>query len=158
MQIDGKNGVDLVLGAKGSGAQIGWLESPSDPRSLEDWKWHPLYDAGWIMSLLGVDMDSDGDLDILTSDRRGPGCGCLWLENPGPGPAQESPWTRHEIGAIGKEVMFLALCDLDDDGREDILTAICGKELVYLRSIDTDKWKSFPIQIPEEAGTASLSR
>ena len=41
------------------------------------------------MSLIAADMDGDGDLDVLASDRKGPGRGCYWLENPlGPIPGE----------------------------------------------------------------------
>jgi hypothetical protein len=81
LDVDGRGGIDLVVGAKGGGAVIGWLQSPQDPRDLAAWKLHPIYDASWIMSLKAVDMDDDGDADVLATDRK---VGKLvWLENPG---------------------------------------------------------------------------
>jgi hypothetical protein len=82
-QIDGRHGVDLLVGSKGNGATVGWLEAPADARDLEAWKFHPLYKAGWIMSLVARDLDADGDLDVIVSDRKGPSRGLLWLEHPG---------------------------------------------------------------------------
>ena len=67
--VDGKFGMDLIVGAKGPGAQLGWLESPADPRNLGDWTWHPICPVGWVMSIEPMDMDADGDLDIVVSDR-----------------------------------------------------------------------------------------
>ena len=49
LQVDQKNGVDLVAGAKGGGAGIGWFESPPDPRDLAAYKWHAISPAGWII-------------------------------------------------------------------------------------------------------------
>ena len=51
LQVDG-GGIDLVLGSKGGGATIGWLQSPKNPRDIKAWKYHPWYKAGWIMSLI----------------------------------------------------------------------------------------------------------
>jgi len=34
LSIDGRNGIDLVVGSKGPGASIGWLQSPARPRRL----------------------------------------------------------------------------------------------------------------------------
>jgi hypothetical protein len=84
LQIDGENGIDLVIGSKGKDADVGWLRSPRDPRDLAAWTWHPLTKAGWIMSLVARDMDSDGDEDVLVSDRRGGNRGVYWLERPKP--------------------------------------------------------------------------
>ncbi len=155
IQLDGQHGVDLVAGAKGKDGRIGWFQSPADPRALDDWQWYPLYDAGWIMSLIAADMDGDSDLDVLTSDRRGPGRGCLWLENPGPGPRQRLPWTVHRIGGEDHEVMFLALIDLDRDGLLDVLSATKDDGLLYLRRRDGSgvRWQPFVIQLPAGCGT-----
>jgi len=155
MQVDGKNGIDLVAGAKGDNAQIGWFESPANPRQLDDWQWHPLYEAGWIMSLIAHDMDGDGDLDILASDRKGSSRGCLWLENPGPAMTLTSPWPEHRIGSGDKEFMFLTLADLNQDGLLDVLAAVRSSELVYHQRIAENpiRWKSSTIQLPESAGT-----
>ena len=40
LQVDGV-GMDLVLGSKGEGATIGWLQSPENPRDSKAWKYHP---------------------------------------------------------------------------------------------------------------------
>jgi len=64
-----------------------------------------LYDAGWIMSLIAEDMDGDGDLDIVASDRKGSSRGCLWIENPGPDQVNGS-WSIHRIGQSDREYMF----------------------------------------------------
>ena len=35
MQIDGQHGIDLLIGAKGNAATVGWLQAPADPRQVE---------------------------------------------------------------------------------------------------------------------------
>ena len=71
MDIDGKNGPDLVIAGKGKGGPIGWLESPANPRHISQWKFHPLTPITWIMSVILEDVDADGLLDVLVSDRKG---------------------------------------------------------------------------------------
>jgi hypothetical protein len=155
MDVDRKNGFDLVVGSKGDNASIGWLQCPNDPRVLSEWKWHPLHPASWIMSLVATDMDGDGDLDVLASDRKGERRGVFWLENDGVDPSR--PWTEHMIGATGVgEVMFLQQGDLDRDGLADIVVAIKPRSLLWLRRTDKTgrNWQPHEILFPDTAGRA----
>ena len=156
MQIDGEHGTDLVAGAKNEGAKIGWFQAPENPRDLAGWKWHPLYDAGWIMSLLAVDMDGDGDLDVLASDRKGPRRGALWLENPGAEHAVSAEWKERRIGPAGEyEAMFLTIADLDRDWLDDVLIAVRGGPLRYHRrtKFSPAAWETHAIELPPHTGT-----
>jgi len=156
VELDGTNGIDLVLAGKGQDAQLGWLQAPADPRDLDQWTWHPIGDVGWVMSIFPTDMDGDGDADVLITDRRGEARGCRWLENPGPGPAQTQPWTNHMIGGQGREVMFAALTDLDRDGRQDVVVAVKRAEVLLLRRLDVtgQRWAESIAAFPANMGTA----
>lgn len=156
LDIDGKCGIDLVVSSKGGGATVGWLQSPDRPRDLAVWRFHPLYQAGWIMSLQVADMDGDKDVDIVASDRKGNRRGVLWLENPGPAAAANgATWKEHRLGPGDREVMFLTLCDLDQDGRCDVICAVRGRGITFYRSTgDTAApWRVHEIQMPENCGT-----
>lgn len=152
VQIDGRRGTDLVAAGKGSDCQIGWWQSPDDPRQLDEWRWRPVSPAGWVMSLRTVDMDGDGDPDVLTSDRKGPLRGCRWLENPGPGSAQTETWPNHFIGGCDHEVMFLTTTDLDRDGALDVLSATRDNGVLFFRRLG-DGWETHAIRMPESMGT-----
>ncbi len=160
LQVDNRHGNDLVLAAKGTGAQIGWLQCPEQPRRLSDWKWHPLYEAGWIMSLVAYDMDEDGDPDIVASDRKGENRGCLWLENPGADMVRSTPWKERRIGPGNKEVMFLDLVDLDRDSLMDVLVAVRGDKLIYMHHTGDHPpgWQDFAIELPGGTGTGKAVR
>jgi hypothetical protein len=175
MQVDGKHGIDLVVGGKNKNGQIGWLEAPPDARKLSEWKYHPLLPAGWVMSLVAVDMNGDKRLDILVSDRRGKQSGCLWLENPGPGPEQTKPWKAHRIGPLGDEVMFLEAADLDKDGRVDVLVPTFNRKVHLFRQLGrtgmailpplgpntpgaAPSWEHRHIAFPKEAGSGKAIR
>jgi hypothetical protein len=155
MQVDGRRGIDLVAAGKGGEAQIGWFEAPENPRQLAGWRWHAISPAGWIMSLSTKDMDGDGDLDVVTSDRKGPARGCRWLENPGPSPRQVEPWKNHFIGGQDRQVMFMTLTDLDADGHDDVLSAVSGGGLLLLRRrpAGLQQWEPSTIELPENTGT-----
>jgi hypothetical protein len=156
MNVDDRNGIDLIVGSKGSGATIGWLQSPKNPREMSEWTFHPLYSAGWIMSLEAHDMDGDGDLDVLASDRKGSKHGVLWLENPGPkAAAAGAKWNEHRIGPTDRQVMFLTTGDLDGDGLRDIVCAVSGGSILFLRATgDAGKaWQVHDIPMPPNCGT-----
>ncbi len=155
MQIDGRHGIDLIVGSKGSGATIGWLQSPSNPRDVSSWKFHSLYNAGWIMSLQAHDMDGDGDTDVLASDRKGKTRGVLWLENPGAkAAASGARWQEHRVDAGDREVMFLTVGDLDKDGLADIVCTVRGRGISVLRQTKVqNEWRFHEVAMPPGYGT-----
>lgn len=160
VQFDAARGLDLVLGSKGPTGIIGLYEVGSHARSVNDYRWHKLSDAGWIMSLVAVDMDNDGDLDILASDRKGDLRGIRWLENPGGKNLTQRQWTNRFIGAQNWEVMFLRCADLDSDGLEDIVVAARQGNrtqaiLCYYRKDRTGlNWHEITIPFPLDTGIA----
>jgi hypothetical protein len=143
MQMDGRNGVDLVAGGKGDGAQVGWFESPEDPRDLSAWRWHPLAPVGWLMSLVPLDIEGDGDMDILFTDRYGPQRGYRVLVNPGEG----AEWTDVALGAEGEHVMFMAA------GRDGVIY-IAAKPRNILRFNRADGRRFDDIALPSGTGTS----
>lgn len=153
LEIDHKNGVDLVLAAKGKNAEIGWLESPSQARNVADWKWHPLANVGWVMSIETLDMDGDGDLDVLYSDRKTATRGIHWLEyDPSTDLAQ--PWKRHTIGGTDREVMFLSVDDLNHDGKQDIAATVKDGPITWFerRNKTAQTWQMHEVKIPAGTG------
>jgi hypothetical protein len=156
MQVDDQHGPDIVAAGKGEDAQLGWFKAPQDPRNPDQWQWHEIDRVGWVMSLILVDMDADGDRDVLLTDRRGTRRGCRWLENPGPGPAQELKWTNHVIGGTDREVMFMTYADIDQDGLQDALVAAKPRLILGFRRLDESgtKWEPFTIPFPANTGRA----
>jgi hypothetical protein len=155
--VDGQRGVDLVIGSK-SGA-LGWLQSPQHPRDLSAWTYHPLGQAGWVMSLEAVDLNGDGRLDLLVSDRKGKNRGVLWLEHPGAANVT-GQWREHRIASEFGEVMFLDATDIDGDGRTDVAVAVKPRAIVLLYQPEDalSSWRKERIEYPETFGTAKAVR
>jgi len=156
LEIDGQGGIDLVVGSKSGGATVGWLQSPADPRDVAGWRFHPLYQAGWIMSLQLRDMDGDGDMDVLASDRKTATRGVLWLENPGTDTAgRGAEWPLHRIGGEDREVMFLTSADLDQDGRVDVVCTVKDRGIAFFRNTGeaARPWQVYEIPMPAHCGT-----
>lgn len=151
MQVDGQFGIDLIVGSKGTNASVGWLEAPENPRDVAAWKYHRLYDANWIMSLIARDMDGDGDQDILASDRKGSNRGVLWLENPGSENAADAQqWKTHRLGAADREVMFLAVGSKSSDFPNSVF-ATCRNNGIAM--LVPPSWALTNIPMPENCGT-----
>jgi hypothetical protein len=128
--LDGQHGVDLIVGSKRKAGEkgddkavVGWLRSAENLRDISKWTYYPLTKAGWVMSIEVVDMNGDGQPDILISDRKfSTQTGVRWLENPGKGKKEFfTEWKSHLIGVAGGEPMFLAMADLSGDGRKEIV-------------------------------------
>ena len=172
LDVDGRHGIDLVLGGKNDDRSIpsfvGWLESPPNPRDTAAWRWHPLVrEVSWVMSIEAADFDADGDLDIFYSDKHGPWVGIHWLENPGRRGDLERPWKRHTApirGLVGTS--FAAIADRDGDGRRDLIVNAPLRDsevanpaqrhaIVLLRKLDDsgDRWAQYDVAAP--AGTGS---
>lgn len=159
LEVDGKNGVDLVVGSKGDNASVGWLEAPKNRRDLSAWRYHRWIDAGWIMSLRAVDMDGDGDADILYSDRRKQSSGVRWLENTlseadSTATSLANRWPVHDIGARGDEVLFLdVLCSKKDSRAIEIVAAVKHKGITrFHRDDESTDWSVESIDWPTNCG------
>ena len=72
------------------------------------------------MSIYCHDVDKDGDLDIVYSDRRGPKTGVWWIEKPD---EPTTTWPQHRIWQGKTEVMSFGIGDVDQDGLDDFTVA-----------------------------------
>ena len=153
-QVDGKGGVDLIVGAKNQDATLFWVENPGGTRALEKLSVHTITDAGWVMSIWPCDMDDDGDLDVMITDRRGVSAGCRWLENPASEYAQKDRWKSHAIGDPVPEFLSCTISDIDQDGLNDIIAAHDEHKIVIYRRLDKsgDRWSEHIIDTDETIG------
>ena len=155
LQLDGKHGIDLIAAGKGQKGQLVWFEAPKEKDNLNIWLWHSISPMGWVMSILLRDVDSDGDVDIIVTDRRSELQGCRWLENPGIGDLQKMEWKNHFIGARGLEVMFMTMSDLDGNGIEEaVLTERTIETIRIYEKKDPSGllWDEQVIQVPTSTG------
>ncbi len=140
---DGHSG--LVVAAKNKGATVTLLTRPArEPERLSNWSAVKLRDAGWIMTLASMDMDEDGDEDIVFSDRKGDRRGVGWLEQPNEAGALS--WTEHSLGAQDTETMFI------DPSPNRVLVSTRNSIWLDLQRTSSDQWLASehpnPPQIP----------
>jgi len=156
MDVDGRGGIDIVVGGKREGAVVGWLESPPNPRDLSAWKLHPMSPAGWIMSLDAFDMNGDGALDVLVSDRSSsPVDGVRWLERPADPSLLDGPWTNHFIGARKRSPVFIAPVPGEGGRPRAVIVPSGGQRLTLFEREDEsgDLWSERHIPYPKRLGT-----
>jgi len=146
----------LVAGGKDKQAELGWFVLPESERDLQTLKWHTIKRVGWIMSIQAYDMDADGDLDILFSDRKGDEAGCYWLEQPSDQNRRLDQWPRHPIMTGKREYLFLTVGDIDADGRVDVACALKDFALVHSEATDTSasQWNETTIAYSPSIGPA----
>ncbi len=168
--ISGHEPLGLIAGSKGPHGSISQITAPTAPRQLEPMRIQRLYHAGWIMSLRKIDMDGDGDLDLLASDRKGENAGVLWLENPAThAPFLQKnrqtsegnrPWPEHRIGADGKEAMFL---DVHQDTAAKIIeiaVAVKPRQIFHFKTKQSHPliWETRKATIEGNVGRAKAVR
>ncbi len=150
MDVDGNGSMDLVAGSKNDFAAIGSWRFPTTAGGKASWsRW---YGAGWVMSIVAHDMNGDGAVDIVASDRTGPRRGALWFQNM-PGSAA---WPVYRIGPEGEhEAMFLDVADLDGDGQTDVLMAVREGPIQFFRGLSArgNNFRTHSIEIPDGFGT-----
>lgn len=141
---DGRQSV--VLGSKGANASLTLLlPALEHPVKIEDWHFRRLRDCGWVMSIDSMDMDGDGDNDIMFSDRRSKHRCVGWLEQPNESPETKA-WKEHIAGATSFDTLFI-------DPRPDrILVTTRRGQFLDLRKNKDQTWSTTahknPIDVP----------
>lgn len=143
-----EDGLDDVVVASSAGGPLVWYEAPH-------WRKHVIAAAGrWSCDGKLVDMDGDGDLDLILSewytyDR------LEWYENPFPtdDPAT-APWRLHVIGP--PKAHDICIADLDSDGTLEIITRTQGQagNQIVLRKRIGQEWRTRAIPCPTGEGLA----
>ena len=124
--VDGDGDTDLVTVSPSS---IGWWEN-LDARGRR-WVRHEVV-AGVLSRVLHVvDLDLDGDLDLIGSGAPGVDVApAFWLENVG---GRGATWLPHEFGQVSG-CTAISTADLDGDGDEEIVTCGVGDALMRLEN------------------------
>lgn len=112
--IDLDGDTDLMLGTvwiESPGAVVHVLGKVSDLKGVGG---TPVPDRNRL-----VDIDRDGDLDVVVSLEQG--CDVIWFENPLPKGTPTASWKRHLLGWAQGQGFSLDVADFDRDGDVDVV-------------------------------------
>ncbi|MCA8997916.1 MAG: VCBS repeat-containing protein [Planctomycetaceae bacterium] len=121
--LNGDGRPDITTAAKGgpmapegTGDWFAWWEAPQDPLR-SGWKKHLIAkEQSGATNILPVDVDGDGQMDVLCS--RGHGFGLCWFRGP--------DWKRTDFASELEGPHCLTIADFDGDGDPDAAT--CAKD------------------------------
>jgi len=91
----------------------GWWEAPRD-RTKSNWEFHPATLGPKCADMLVVDVDGDGDKDVITSSAHD--YGIWWFEQDG------SEFKQHVIYDKFSQTHAIRLVDVNGDGLKDLVT------------------------------------
>ncbi len=119
VDITGNGRLDIVVGQQAGGRYLLWFEQPENPR--QPWTRRVIEDRFEKYHDQAVgDVDGDGEHEIVAISQK---CGVVMYYDIPADPRVE-PWPRgccHIIARNMQDVEGLAVCDLDGDGRAEII-------------------------------------
>lgn len=141
--FDADGRLDIAAGGRlGAAPSISWFKAPANARDGAAWIRSVVAAADWTMSLVAVDVDSDGDTDLVASNRTSPK-GTTWYEN-------GAAWAPRTVSTLPCDPQMLSLAHV---GGAPLAVVDGNKTTLTMRRPGWGgTWIAQPIALPSNVG------
>ncbi len=129
-------------------SEISWFDVPANPLDGAEWSEHVLARVKVPINSPPIDLDRDGDVDVLGGSRGE--SRVMWFENEGVAPAFSihaieiaGRTVPHQAGELRLSGMNVGFADLNGDGRTDLVLTETPTSVVWLEqsAVPTESWR-----------------
>ena len=162
--IDGQNGLDILVAfnaneCEGGGNRVEYYTNPGPgtARQSNAWAVNPVdLDTPPVKWVDAVDVDRDGDIDIISTFPTARGQRLRWHRNPiidvpDLFHISDGTWQRGTVGQIEPGIDVIDIGDIDNDGIADVVArSTAGRLVVWFKGPEnptTDPIRGIPWQV-----------
>lgn len=151
--MEGDGDLDIVATGYSSTGWFYWFENQDGAGTT--WATHTVGSANYPHRVSAWDPDSDGDIDILSSQNMS-WTNVKWWENLGSG-----YWECHDVYSGSNSASALVPCDIDLDGDEDFVLSRYSRPVMWFENTDGEGTMEGhevvqPIEFPNYCSVADI--
>jgi hypothetical protein len=137
--VDKDGDIDVLSGS--SNGKLVWYKNENTAGNESQWTSHIISQTQDSSSIFAVDVDKDGDIDVLSGSSNGE---LVWYKNENTA-GNESQWTSHIIPSQTQDSSSVFAADVDKDGDIDVLSgSLLDTKLVWYENTagNESQWTS----------------